>query len=310
MEYIQMNLSLPNLPDNLLHMTTSHAFISVYHPGAQNPIMIRHYNHMHTDPAGNYGYPTRKMDTYTFFIFLEGNLHLMIQDSIYTPSCSDIIFLRKGEPYALFFHSFSRVEYYEIDFPGDFFKYIPQNSPFHKYFEERAFGCRNMLSLSDLQKNTMFHLLRKLENQMTDQPTFSEYLNYATLLELCVLLGKAYTDTPETVSVKSVPALREAIIFIQANYLTISSTTKIAQHCHISVSYLCRLFKKHLNMSPIDYMNSHKLAHARYLLKNGANTTEACYGSGFSNYNYFITTFKKYTGQTPSQFRKHSADPL
>ena len=63
-------------------------------------------------------------------------------------------------------------------------------------------------------------------------------------------------------------------------------------------------------MSPIDYMNSHKLAHARYLLKNGANTTEACYGSGFSNYNYFITTFKKYTGQTPSQFRKHSVDPL
>ena len=56
-----MNPSLQDYPENLLQMTTSHAFFTVYHPDAQKPIMIRHYDHMHKDRAGNYGYPPKKL---------------------------------------------------------------------------------------------------------------------------------------------------------------------------------------------------------------------------------------------------------
>ena len=124
-------------PETRLDMTTSHAFIYSYSPQAETPILIRHYDHLHTDPAGLHGYPNKILSTYTLFIFIEANLHFVIGDSIYTPSCGDIIILRKGEPYTFYFHSFSRVEYYQIDFPADFFTYLPPTSPFHAYFSEQ-----------------------------------------------------------------------------------------------------------------------------------------------------------------------------
>jgi AraC-like DNA-binding protein len=35
----------------------------------------------------------------------------------------------------------------------------------------------------------------------------------------------------------------------------------------------------------------------------GRNVTEACFESGFQNYNNFITTFRKSTGYTPKQYK-------
>ncbi|MFZ9473178.1 MAG: helix-turn-helix domain-containing protein [Sediminibacterium sp.] len=44
--------------------------------------------------------------------------------------------------------------------------------------------------------------------------------------------------------------------------------------------------------------------HAKKLLMQDANVTEACYEVGFESLSYFNKIFKKITGENPSTFRK------
>ena len=55
------------------------------------------------------------------------------------------------------------------------------------------------------------------------------------------------------------------------------------------------------------YMTKQRISYAKYLLANGESVTDACFKSGFNNYNYFISKFKSIIGTTPAKFKKEQA---
>jgi len=104
---------------------------------------------------------------------------------------------------------------------------------------------------------------------------------------------------------KTPNTLHFALQYIFTNYLAIKNTSEVARNSHISISYLCQIFRKHMNCSPIDFINSCKISHAKHLLLNGHSATEVCYLSGFNHYNYFAETFKRNVGFSPRKFCKN-----
>lgn len=83
------------------------------------------------------------------------------------------------------------------------------------------------------------------------------------------------------------------------------SIAELARELHVSHVYLIQLFKKHLNVTPTDYILGLRLERAKLLLTDtdepiGA-LAERC---GFSNAYYFSAIFKKRTGTSPSIYRK------
>ena len=81
---------------------------------------------------------------------------------------------------------------------------------------------------------------------------------------------------------------------------------ELGERFHISHYYLSRLFKAETGLSPMKYVMYRKIGESQNLLMN----TELPIGTisdrmGFLDNCHFSTTFKKYIGLTPTQYRQH-----
>lgn len=99
--------------------------------------------------------------------------------------------------------------------------------------------------------------------------------------------------------------LDEALLYIQLNFQDNISVMDIANHLSIDRSYLHRIFKKNLNLSPQEYILNLKLEKATELLSTTSLTIgDIARSVGYSDTMLFSKTFKKYKSCTPSKYRK------
>ena len=74
-----------------------------------------------------------------------------------------------------------------------------------------------------------------------------------------------------------------------------------------SPEYLCRVFKKHLNKTPTEFINDIRLTNAKLSLEyTNMSIVNICGEIGFENISHFYHLFKKETGLSPNEFRKLS----
>ena len=100
--------------------------------------------------------------------------------------------------------------------------------------------------------------------------------------------------------------LQDILYYIQEDnrFLTLSGNAEIANHFHVSVNYIPRLFKLYYPTSLKTLLLNLKVQHAINQLEEGATVTEACYASGFSDCSHFISTFRRITGTTPGKYKE------
>ena len=73
----------------------------------------------------------------------------------------------------------------------------------------------------------------------------------------------------------------------------------------VSASYLSRKFKEATGQTYLDFLNKYRVQQAVKLLEKGTyKVYEVSDMTGFSDYKYFSSVFKKYTGSSPSDFVK------
>lgn len=92
-----------------------------------------------------------------------------------------------------------------------------------------------------------------------------------------------------------------------------------ALNAQMLIDYMCmgrasfyKKFKRLIGLGVMEYVSGKRMAIAADLLKNTCLTvSEISFKVGYSDTNYFSTSFKKQFGQTPSRYRKNlSACPL
>ncbi|MBQ3639197.1 MAG: helix-turn-helix domain-containing protein [Clostridia bacterium] len=99
--------------------------------------------------------------------------------------------------------------------------------------------------------------------------------------------------------------LQTAIAYIEANYASITSVREIASACFFSESHLYHLFREHLGISPISYLNRMRVHAAIDLLSNpDLSIQQIAERLNFRSDYYFRKTFQKITGHLPSKLRK------
>ncbi|WAG68214.1 AraC family transcriptional regulator (plasmid) [Clostridium estertheticum] len=99
--------------------------------------------------------------------------------------------------------------------------------------------------------------------------------------------------------------ISRAIDYIQHNTYENLTVQNIALYLNISRSYLFSLFKRHLNVSPQQFITNVKLTNARELLtKTEISIATVALSCGYTNPFAFSRAFKKEVGLTPSEYRK------
>ncbi|MBN8643381.1 MAG: AraC family transcriptional regulator [Flavobacteriales bacterium] len=99
-------------------------------------------------------------------------------------------------------------------------------------------------------------------------------------------------------------AMAQVIDYIRKNLKEDINLKHLSDKACMSTTSFYRFFKRELGMSPIEFVLSEKIKHAKKLLKNQSiQINEVCYLSGFDDANYFIRLFKKHEGVTPKQYQ-------
>lgn len=99
-------------------------------------------------------------------------------------------------------------------------------------------------------------------------------------------------------------AISQVIEYIRKNLKEDINLKHLSDKACMSTTSFYRFFKRELGMSPIEFVLSEKIKHAKKLLKNPSiQINEVCYLSGFEDANYFIRLFKKHEGVTPKQYQ-------
>ena len=94
---------------------------------------------------------------------------------------------------------------------------------------------------------------------------------------------------------------KTALIIMNERLAEQLSVNELASGLNISVSSLKRLFEKYAGMSVHKYFLTLKIKTATLMLKGGMSVNEVSDALGFSSQGYFSATYKRETGNNPSQ---------
>ena len=100
-------------------------------------------------------------------------------------------------------------------------------------------------------------------------------------------------------------AIKKMMQFIHEHYADKITLGDIAISTNISTRECSRCFQRCIKISPINYLNEHRIRMAAQMLlqtdKNIITISENC---GFSSSSYFSKLFQKIMGCTPKNYRK------
>lgn len=146
-------------------------------------------------------------------------------------------------------------------------------------------------------------LLSELMNMELDRTTNQLPLNLLTTTILAKLNVEYHR---KSINAHPSTLVSQALEWIRANMSVDLSIKNVAEHFEVSNAYLTQQFKRDLNTTPLQHLLGLKIQAAKVLLiRTNLPIYEISANSYFKNEKNFIRVFKKHTGVTPSNYRKH-----
>ncbi|MBQ8267907.1 MAG: helix-turn-helix transcriptional regulator [Clostridia bacterium] len=158
---------------------------------------------------------------------------------------------------------------------------------FYEYSEDK-------LSERGIQKNS-YDLLPYFADDSIFLQTASTYISRV------VLSLSDGTNTLSKTKTHETELFKTALVIMNERVAEQLSVNELASTLNMSVSSLKRLFDKYAGMSVHKYFLTLKIKTATLMLKGGMAVNEVSDALGFSSQGYFSATYKRETGNNPSQ---------
>lgn len=172
------------------------------------------------------------------------------------------------------------------------------------YFQNHRPGRDNVILLSEEQMDNLIKLCKRLDGVSSSPEYGADILTVSCLAELLVYVNLLYRQFRQEKPVIPDKTMTAILDYIDTHLSPELSLASIAECFSIDRYYLSHLFKQQTGNTLYHYILIKKTAAAKQLLTEGKSVTEACYLSGFNDYNNFIRTFKKIAGISPGQYQK------
>lgn len=229
------------------------------------------------------------------FVHIFGKLDIFVEENLYRLSGGEIRIYRSNELHCGKTDSTQYMEWYQISVPKEFFE-ASENKALGQVLYNRKSGTGNVFIPE--RYGEIVNLLG--EATSTEGELTAHYCYSAVLMLLCIINEKngiSISDSKNT-------ALGKITDAVNNNFSLISTVEELGKITHYSTSYITKIFKSELNITPYKFIIGKKLNEAKNVLQKGMSVTEACEYSGFNDYANFITLFRKHFGVTPKQWAK------
>lgn len=100
--------------------------------------------------------------------------------------------------------------------------------------------------------------------------------------------------------------LQHMLSFIYEHYSENVALADIAESAHISTGECCRIFRKHLQTTPYQFLTEYRVRKSIELLPSVLSISEIAGRCGYNQTSNYIAKFKSVIGCTPAQYRKQN----
>ena len=152
-------------------------------------------------------------------------------------------------------------------------------------------------------KKRLSYNLQLLDFYLDKNDTLANNVKSHILFDILYQISLNPVSSPKLIND---PAVNYAINYIKENYTSKISLSDIAKELCITTSELIYKFKKHLGITPLEYIIDLKTNHAKnLLLQTTMSISQIAEECGYDNMYYFSNSFKKATGFPPSVYRNN-----
>lgn len=145
----------------------------------------------------------------------------------------------------------------------------------------------------------------------TKAPGYLSTCDYLVDNALVLLRRLVSLRHPSKKTTQDLPLSHLVVQYIDQHYGEDITLAQLAECHHISAYHLSHVFKRDMEVSPIQYLNKVRMEHARMLLHStNILITDVARQVGFENTPNFNQMFKKNVGLSPTQYRKRTFDEL
>lgn len=154
-------------------------------------------------------------------------------------------------------------------------------------------------------RNAIEEIICEYNNQQNSYDAFIKAYVYKIL---AILYRNNVLKNPESFfKAENIKKLAPALEYVNKNYFHPISLENVSKIMNVDKAHFCRMFKKAVNTTFINYLNFVRISHGeKLLLTTEKSITEISYEVGFSSVAYFTETFRKYRGCTPGIYKKNT----
>lgn len=237
------------------------------------------------------------------------NADYVINNSYYTLRPGDIVVINPGEVHKVVIRKPHQYERFFIVFPTNSFPehtINPLDPLLHLTGGESA-RLRLPPEVWDNVRALLYETLDVCRDDTVEPSPLIQTKVYANTLQILCTVSEnaAFIQTPESQvsDTELATPLADVMLYIDKHLKTIESVKEIADAIHVSPSYLSALFRKHMGVPLVYYLQSLKMSLAKQMLEEGYTVADACRETGYTDCSYFIRIFKRHIGMTPLQYR-------
>lgn len=118
--------------------------------------------------------------------------------------------------------------------------------------------------------------------------------------------GSVSTDTSGRVM-----QIKSVLEYIEQNFRSSITLDTLSEIAGMNSNYFCRVFKEYTRQTPMEYVIFYRIEQSAITLTTtDLPITDVALECGFNDCSYFIRTFRRMKGLTPSRYRKINSVPL
>lgn len=207
-------------------------------------------------------------------------------------------------------------------YPGQLISYTAdQEKPWH--YRWIAFQGESMSKLlqnigftpehpvaAGMKDRKLEQLFQQIQASFQDKKPYAPMEAAGYLYLLFSMFGETQNAAQSHISVKSdtraANIVRQALHYLSTHYAEEITIETLADSLGYNRAYLSRLFNKHTGMTPVSFLLKLRVDQARRLLRDRPDLTveQIALSVGFHDALYFSKQFRRFHGESPTQYRQ------
>ena len=261
------------------------------------PIKINNcgYYRVHTTPVIETPHPEGRNDYQLLYIAAgKGYFYFKGSKKATIVEKGNMVLFRPKEPQVYYYYAKDKPEVYWVHFTG---------WKVEEYLDSYELPKKENVFFTGVSPDYPWiynQIIRELQVQRVNYEDVIKLFMHHIFLTISRYIKEGRQAKNDTIS-----DIERAVHYFNENYNKPISIEQYAQEHLMSVNWFIHSFKEVMNVPPMQYIVSLRIAAAKgYLENSDKNINEISNIVGYENALYFSRLFKKYTGMTPSEYKK------